>query len=133
MILHNKKMPRRLTIAAVLALLAWPHTAFANSPIKTLHEIGPALTACWEPPVDIPGGEVTIRLSLKRNGDMLGEARITYSRLVGDPEDQKRFVLSVLAGIAACLPLNITDSLGGSVAGRVFTIRFRSGDRQDAV
>jgi hypothetical protein len=64
---------------------------------------------------------------------MLGEPRITYSRLAGNPEDQKRFVASVLGGIAACLPLNITDSLAGSVAGRIFTIRFRSGVRQDAI
>lgn len=125
--------PAALAFGAALLVMAVTSPVRADSPISTLQEIGPALTACWEPPVDAPVAEVTVRLSLKRDGDMLGEPRITYSRLVGDPEDQKRFVASVLAGIAACLPLNITDGLGGSVAGRIFTIRFQSGARQDAI
>ena len=126
-------MLRWIKVVALFALLAAPQTAFAEIPINTLREIGPALTACWEPPVDLPAAEVTVRLSLKRDGHLLGEPRITLSRLPGDADDQKQFVASVLVGIAACLPLNITDSLGGSVAGRIFTIRFRSGVRQEAI
>lgn len=128
---------RRTSISAkaviIALLLAAPNAAFADAPVSTLREIGPALTACWEPPADVPGSEVTVRLSLRRDGHMLGEPRVTYSRLTGSIEDRKRFLASVLAGIAACLPVNITDSLGGSIAGRALTIRFRSGPRQDAL
>jgi hypothetical protein len=60
---------------------------------------------------------------LKRDGSLLGKPRITYSDLSGDPGDQKRFVEDALAAINRCVPIEITDGLGGAVAGRPITVK----------
>lgn len=92
--------------------------------ISTLQEIGPALTRCWTAPPGTRGHEVTVRFSLRRDGTLFGEPRITYSKLPGSEADARRFVGSVLASLAECLPLNITEDLGGVIAGRPIAIRF---------
>jgi hypothetical protein len=49
--------------------------------------IGPALFACW---TEAQSFHVTIRLSLNRNGEVLGKPAITFSQFGGDMADQKR-------------------------------------------
>jgi hypothetical protein len=61
-----------------------------RSPINTLREIGPALFACWTPQSEAHSFQVTIRLSFKRNGEVLGRPFITFSQFNGDVADQKR-------------------------------------------
>lgn len=117
----------------LLALLAW--FQFGRSvvaqpverpPLDRLADIGPAIHACWKPPSDASGMELTLVFSLDRSGAVLGKPRISYSKLLGDPEQQRRFVASVLAALSACTPLRITDSLGAAIAGRPFAMRFRA-------
>lgn len=105
------------------ALAAGPAIAEPR-PVATLAELWPALTACWRPPPGSAGQELTVRFSLKRNGELLGQPRITYSKLTGGAEDQKRFVAAALAAIAECLPVRLSEGLGGTIAGRPLTIRF---------
>ena len=88
------------------------------------------LTRCWQAPVGSEGSIVTVGITLKRNGTMFGQPTITYSKLTGDAEAQKRFVASALAALAACTPVAITDALGGAIAGRRIFIRFESGPAQ---
>jgi hypothetical protein len=59
--------------------------------------------------------------------------RITHSKLTGDGDLQKRFVGSALKALAECTPLKFSDGLGGAVAGRPFTMRFRAVARQRTV
>jgi hypothetical protein len=112
------------SLAFGLALLISSGQSASHPPINTLQEIGPALTACWRPPSDVPHYEVTIRLSFKRTGEVLGKPMITFSRFNGDTADQKRIIASILAGLAQCTPLNFSPGLGGAIAGRLFTLRF---------
>ncbi|MEA2839222.1 MAG: hypothetical protein QOF41_552 [Methylobacteriaceae bacterium] len=63
-------------------------------------------------------------ITLRRDGTLFGQPSITYSKLAGDADTQKRFVASALAALAACTPVAITDRLGGAIAGRRFFIRF---------
>ena len=69
---------------------------------------------------------MTVGITLKRDGTIFGQPSITYSKLTGDADAQKRFVASVLASLAACTPVAITDALGGAIAGRRIFIRFES-------
>jgi hypothetical protein len=57
---------------------------------------------------------------------MFGQPWITYSKLSGDADAQKRFVAAALVALAACTPVAITDALGGAIAGRRIFIRFDS-------
>jgi hypothetical protein len=99
-------------------------------PVDSLRELRPALTRCWRAPAGAVGSELTVALALKRDGHLLGRPRITHSALTGNAEAQKRFVGSVLASLAQCTPVRITDSLGQAIAGRRFMIRFRSKPRE---
>jgi hypothetical protein len=98
-----------------------------RGPLDKIADIGPAIRACWRPPEDGSGMELTLVFSLDRGGAVQGKPRISYSKLRGDPDQQRRFVASVLAALAACTPLEITASLGGAIAGRPFAMRFKAG------
>jgi hypothetical protein len=84
------------------------------------------LTRCWRAPAGSEGSSVTVGITLKRDGTMFGQPTITYSKLTGDVDAQKRFVASALAALAACTPVAITDALGGAIAGRRILIRLES-------
>jgi hypothetical protein len=96
-----------------------------SAPANTLRELFPALTRCWHAPAQSEGSAVTVGITLRRDGTMFGQPTITYSKLMGDAEAQKRFVASVLA--------SITNGLGGAIAGRRILIRFESHAPQQPV
>jgi hypothetical protein len=91
--------------------------------INTLREIGPALGRCWSPPADLGQGEITVLLSLKRDGSINGRPRITFVR---GPDEPTRVDIarSLSSALSACGPLPVSPGLGAAIAGRVFTIRF---------
>jgi hypothetical protein len=114
--------------AALLCSLCFVQSAFAAeaAPANTLRELFPMLTRCWRAPPGSEGSTLTVGITLKRDGTMFGLPSITYSKLTGDADAQKRFVASALAALAACTPVAITDALGGAIAGRRIFIRFGS-------
>ena len=59
---------------------------------------------------------------MKRDGSVFGKPRVTFSHLEGDAEARQRFVDDAERAIEACLPLRVTPSLGGAIAGRPFVI-----------
>ena len=101
----------------------------ASKPVSrpdTLAELYPALAACWRPPAalaDATDLEITARLSLRRDGSLLGPPRITYARGVG-PETRPTLVHATIAGLNRCLPARITPGLGRAIAGRPVALRF---------
>lgn len=95
-------------------------------PASTLTALWQQLGACTGAiggPENSAGSEVTVLVSIKRDGSLQGRPRITHSRLVGDEGAQKAFLSGVLDSIARCFPLSITDGLGGAVAGRPLRLR----------
>jgi hypothetical protein len=120
--------------AALLCLIGCLTSASAESaPANTLRELFPALTRCWHAPAQSEGSAVTVGITLRRDGTMFGQPTITYSKLTGDADAQKRFVASVLAALTACTPASITNGLGGAIAGRRILIRFESHAPQQPV
>jgi hypothetical protein len=96
------------------------------APANTLRELYPLLTRCWRASAGSEGSSLTVGITLKRDGTIFGQPSITYSKLTGDADAQKRFVASALAALAACTPVAITDALGGAIAGRRIFIRFEN-------
>ncbi|MFK5600182.1 hypothetical protein ACFZ8E_24765 [Methylobacterium sp. HMF5984] len=114
----------RSVILALSLLLA--ATNARAEPTSTLNGMWQLLGSCTQSvggPAASVGSEVTLLFSIKRDGSLQGKPRITHSKLVGDEQAQKAFLSEVLASVARCFPLPITDGLGGAVAGRPLRIR----------
>ena len=127
---------RRNLAALILSLApaaAWPGEAAGQRVLQSHGDIGPALLACWKPPVGSEGMELTMVFAFHRSGAIQGRPRITYARLSGDDGLRRSFVASVIEALAACSPLHFSARLGGAMAGRPFAMTFRAvAARRDA-
>ena len=113
----------------ILALaLGLIHSARAEPRmLETLQSVGNYLSRCMEEhglDHGSAGRDVTLRMSLRRDGYLVGPPKITYLRTIPSEEERNHFVQSLLLALKACLPVPITPSLGGAIAGNPLAIRF---------
>jgi hypothetical protein len=94
--------------------------------INSLDEMWSALYACWQPPADSNGMAITLRFSLRRDGTLIGKPVATYSKLSGNDFKKRVFVASVIEALDKVVPLPLTDSMGGAIAGRPLALLFTS-------
>lgn len=94
--------------------------------INSVQDLWGALRACWvAPAIQQDGGlDATIRISLARSGQLVGEPRVTYVSRKATTAQRDAIVASMRAALARCAPLPLTDRFGGSIAGRPLFIRF---------
>lgn len=114
--------------ACLVAFLLFGTSALAE-PADTLAALWDTLGACariLDVPPSAAGSDVTVLFSLTRSGALQGKPRITHARLVGSAGDQRAFIGAALAAVSRCLPLDITDALGGAIAGRPLRFRITS-------
>jgi hypothetical protein len=91
--------------------------------LNTLNDIGLALSICWSahmPPLAQarPGMNITVMLTFKRSGELLGEPRFTYMTRETSAETRALYQRAVVEAINSCTPLPLSDGLGGAIAGR---------------
>ncbi|MGO4385912.1 hypothetical protein AB4Y85_00080 [Microvirga sp. 2YAF29] len=94
--------------------------------VNRIADVFVAIQSCWRPPSGsgYSGQEITLRMSFKRNGEVLGQPKITYYN-PGTVQDQREpFTRSVREAFVRCTPLPVSESLGRAIAGRIFTFRF---------
>ena len=96
--------------------------------LKTLSDIGPALAACR-----LASGrtadiftqvELILRFSLRRNGTLIGEPRVIFLSPQAFHHEKQQASDVALAILKSCLPLPLSPSLGGAIAGRPISARF---------
>jgi hypothetical protein len=95
--------------------------------LNTLSAMFEALRSCWVPPPAAesrPGMQMSVRLSFKRNGEIIGEPRVTYTTPGTPPEVRDAYHQAIIAALERCTPLPFTTGLGGAIAGRPIAIRF---------
>ena len=94
--------------------------------IDRIAQIFQAIQACWRPPAGsgYSGQEITLRLSFKRSGEVLGQPRITYYKAGTQGEQREPFTRAVREAFERCTPLPFTESFGRAIAGRIFSFRF---------
>ncbi|GJD96082.1 hypothetical protein OCOJLMKI_3300 [Methylobacterium iners] len=104
--------------------------AFAQGggkPADTLRELYPTLAACWEAPAGLAKlerTEITARFSLRRDGSLIGEPRITFATPPAETRARDILTEATVAAIRRCTPARITAALGGAIAGRPMALRF---------
>jgi hypothetical protein len=114
-------------VALVSAALATSAAAQQPLTLNTLKDLGAALRACWTPPPlaqSRAGMQITVQLSFKRNGELLGNPRITFETAGATDDDRLAYRIAVAETLKRCMPLPFTAALGNAVAGRPFTMRF---------
>jgi hypothetical protein len=95
--------------------------------LNTLRQMFAALRARWEPPPlsDARHGmQMSVRLSFKRNGEIIGTPRVTYTTPNVPPETKDVYHQAITAALERCTPMRFTGGLGGAIAGRPLSIRF---------
>jgi hypothetical protein len=95
--------------------------------LNTIAEVFAALEACWMPPAldqARPGMQITVMVSFKRSGELLGKPRITYETPGATDEERLAYRVAMAQALERCMPLRFTDALGNALAGRPMTLRF---------
>jgi hypothetical protein len=67
--------------------------------------------------------QITVMMSFKRNGELLGQPRITFESADASDDERLAYRISVADMLKRCAPLPFTEGLGNAVAGRPFTMR----------
>lgn len=119
--------PRSAIAATVLAIALVAGATGARSqerachspdPVDTIDEMFTAIYACWQPPPGTAGMTLTLSFSIRQNGTLMGKPRATYAHLGNDGPLNRAFVASVLAALDKALPLPLSKTMGGAIAGR---------------
>ena len=98
-----------------------------KKPVNTIAEVFAALEACWVPPTLAQaraGMQITVMVSFKRSGELLGKPRITYETPEASDDERLAYRLAMAEALRRCTPLRFTDALGNALAGRPLTLRF---------
>ena len=96
-------------------------------PINTLKELHQAFAGRFKlPPQDQAraGMEITIRFSVTRAGEILGEPLFTFATPNVPSETRAIYQRAIADAFALCTPFPLTQTFGEAVAGRPQTIRF---------
>jgi hypothetical protein len=95
--------------------------------LDSIREMFDALRGCWVPPpiADArPGMQMSVRLSFKRTGEMIGQPRLTYVTPEASKENRDSYRHAIDAALERCSPMPFSKGMGGAVAGRPIAIRF---------
>lgn len=95
--------------------------------LNTIAALFQSLRACFVPPEEDKaraGLEVSVRLSFKRSGEIVGAPRWTYTTPKTPDEARQTYRDAVTAALARCTPLHFTKGMAGAIAGRPIAIRY---------
>lgn len=106
---------------------AEPQQGEGKRALNSIAEVFAALEACWIPP-DLEesraGMQITVMVSFKRSGELLGKPRITYQTPGATDAERMAYRAALAQALERCLPLRFTQALGNALAGRPMTLRF---------
>jgi hypothetical protein len=115
--------------AAALVLMTSSVAQAEPGQVDNFKEAFARLRTCWKPPPPSranPDVEITVIVSFKRDGNILGHPKITYESEQATDNDRLAYRIAVMEALQRCTPMPFTQSMGGAVAGRPFAIRFQN-------
>ncbi|SFJ51398.1 hypothetical protein [Bradyrhizobium sp. Gha] len=118
----------RLLFAAAALLFGITGAAAEDAPVNTLRDLFERLQTCWKPPPPNKARplDITVVVSFKRSGNILGHPRITYETPGASENDRLQYRIAVMEALQRCTPMPFTDAMAGAAAGRPFAIQFRT-------
>ncbi len=95
--------------------------------LNTIRDIFDALRECWIPPPENEARanmQMSVRFSLKRNGEIIGSPRVTYKSPDASSNITDDYHGAITAALNRCMPLRLSHGLGNAIAGRPISIRY---------
>jgi hypothetical protein len=95
--------------------------------LESVRDIAETLRACWvPPPLDqaYQGMTITVRFTLKGNGEIIAEPRIAYATEGAPAYEREVYRNSVIAAFARCVPLPLNAELRRTIVGRLIWLQF---------
>jgi hypothetical protein len=95
--------------------------------IDTIRALFDKLRGCWVPPSPEQarhGMQMSVRLSFKRSGEIIGTPRLTYATPDSSPDVRDIYRHAIDAALDRCTPMPFGKGMGGAIAGRPIAIRF---------
>ncbi len=121
---------RLVCLAASLLLPSWIASAQAEpARVDTIKDVFARLRTCWKPPppsLANPGIDITVIVSFKRDGGILGHPKITYELEQATDNDRLNYRIAVMEALQRCTPMPFTEGMAGAVAGRPFAVQFHN-------
>jgi hypothetical protein len=115
--------------AALLFVLLASAGHAEGQQVNTIRDVYAKLKTCWKPPPASsanPDVDITVIVSFKRTGDILGRPKITYESEQANDNDRLMYRIAVMEALQRCTPMPFTEAMGNAVAGRPFAIQFRN-------
>ena len=97
--------------------------------VNTIRDVFARLRTCWQPPPASsanPDIDITVIVSFKRDGQILGHPKITYESEQATDQDRVIYRIAVMEALQRCTPMPFTESMAGAIAGRPFAVQFRN-------
>ena len=95
--------------------------------LDTIGDLFAELRSCWSPPATDAareGMQMSVRFSFKTSGEMIGPPRLTFATSGVPADTRTTYLKAINASLDSCLPLKLTQGLGGALAGRPIMIRY---------
>ena len=100
-----------------------PHMVRANTYTFSADHANPAS----DPPSQAnPSIEITVIVSFRRDGTILGHPKITYESEQATDHDRLIYRIAVMETLQRCTPMPFTEAMAGAVAGRPFAVKFHN-------
>jgi hypothetical protein len=96
--------------------------------VDNLQEMFARLRSCWQPPPASRANpvDITVIFSFDRDGNIFGRPKITYESDQASDNDRLLYRIAVMEALQRCTPMPFTESMASAVAGRPFTVLFRT-------
>jgi hypothetical protein len=97
--------------------------------VNSIKDVIAKLGTCWRPPPPSranPDVEITVIVSFRRDGTILGHPKITYESEQATDNDRLVYRIAVMETLQRCTPMPFTEAMAGAVAGRPFAVKFHN-------
>lgn len=101
----------------------------APDQVDNIKQVFAKLGTCWRSPPPSqanPSIEITVIVSFRRDGTILGHPKITYESEQATDHDRLMYRIAVMETLQRCTPMPFTEAMAGAVAGRPFAVKFHN-------
>jgi hypothetical protein len=124
-----RRRPMVWFAAAWLSSVSVVSAQTAPGQVDNIKQVFAKLGTCWRPPPPSqanPSIEITVIVSFRRDGTILGHPKITYESEQATDNDRLIYRIAVMETLQRCTPMPFTEAMAGAVAGRPFAVKFHN-------